>query len=175
MSADLIEAARHGDRRAFEDLLRPLIDPAYGMAFAMLKQREAAEDAVQEGAVKAWRAVKRLRPHATTIRPWFLAIVANEARSMARGRWWSVLRVEDLSSHSSRSFDPDYPSSIDLRRVLDRMALRDRQLLYLFFYLDMPFDEIGPAIGISASAAKTRLYRLTRRMRPEMELSEALR
>src|SRR5205085_229946 len=96
MNRELVEAARQRDRAAFESLLRPLVEPAYRMAFAMLSDREDAEDAVQEGALKAWRAVRRIRPGVDSIRPWFFAIVANECRSARRRRWWTVLKVADL-------------------------------------------------------------------------------
>jgi RNA polymerase sigma-70 factor (ECF subfamily) len=175
MNADLIAAARQGDRASFEALLRPLIDPAYGMAFARVGQREAAEDVVQEAALNAWRAIRTLRPGTTSIRPWFFAIVANEARSLVRAKWWSVLRLPELPLNMGGSIDPDHARSIDLRQALDRMSPDQRQLLYLFFYLDMPFEEIGPALGISAAAARARLYRITRKLRPRMEISEALK
>ena len=41
----LLERARQGDRYAFEQVLRPLVEPAYRLALAMLDEREAAEDA----------------------------------------------------------------------------------------------------------------------------------
>src|SRR5690242_12885420 len=89
---DLLERARQGDRAAFEAILRPLIQSAYQLALAMLHDREAAEDAVQETASKAWRHRARIQPELGTIRPWILAIVANECRMTMRQRWWSVLR-----------------------------------------------------------------------------------
>lgn len=168
-SQELVEAARTGDRRAFEVLLRPLIEAAYGMAFAMLGDRESAEDAVQEGALKAWRAVRRLRPGTESLRPWFLTIVANECRSQRRSRWFSVLRMAVTPDRGSES---DLAGRADLARALDRLPVRDRQLLYLFFVLDLPFEEVGRTLGISAAAAKSRLYRVTRRLRPELDVRE---
>ena len=52
-----IAEARAGDQVAFETLIRPLIHPAYRLAYAMLRRREAAEDAVQESVLKAWRGI----------------------------------------------------------------------------------------------------------------------
>jgi len=52
---DLLNRARLGDRVAFEEILRPLVEPAYRLALAMLRERDAAEDAVQEMALKGWR------------------------------------------------------------------------------------------------------------------------
>jgi DNA-directed RNA polymerase specialized sigma24 family protein len=50
---DLVNRAKAGDRTAFDGLIGPLIDQAFGLAFGMLHDRESAEDAVQEAAVRA--------------------------------------------------------------------------------------------------------------------------
>ena len=169
MSRDLVEAARAGDRGAFEALLRPLVDPAYRMAFAMLSDREGAEDAVQEGALRAWRAARRIRPGTESLRAWFFAIVANECRSARRRRWWSVLKLPEIRLELR---EPDHAGREDLRRALGRLPADQRLLLHLYFCLDLPFEEIGPVLGLSAAAARARLYRITRKLRPELEMSE---
>jgi DNA-directed RNA polymerase specialized sigma24 family protein len=79
----LIERARSGDQAAFQALIGPLIDPGYQLAVAMLRQREAAEDAVQ-ATIRAWRKFGQVRDVTTSLRPWFPAIVANECRTLRR-------------------------------------------------------------------------------------------
>jgi RNA polymerase sigma-70 factor (ECF subfamily) len=169
----LLEAARLGDRRAFEDVLRPLIEPAYRLAFAMLREREAAEDAVQEMALKAWRHRIRIRPELGTIRPWVLAIVANECRLALRARWWSVLRFAELPDQAGSERDP--AAGFDLRLALDRLRYRDRLLVHIYFVLDLPIAEVAQVLGIRVGAAKSRLHRVTRRLRPELESVEVVR
>ena len=46
---------------AFDDLLAPLVGRGYALALTMLNDRAAAEDAVQEAAIKAWRKLPALR------------------------------------------------------------------------------------------------------------------
>src|SRR5206468_1475292 len=81
---DLVARARGGDASAFALLLDPLWEPAYRLAYSMLRDRAAAEDAVQEAGMKAWRAAGRLRDDSGDLRPWFLTIVANQCRSIRR-------------------------------------------------------------------------------------------
>src|ERR1051326_3953546 len=97
LAADRLRRARAGDGRAFEELLAPVVDPAFRLAVTILGDRTAAEDAVQEAALKAWRALDRVRPDAE-LRPWFLTIVANECRSLRRSRWWRVIRSGDVAA-----------------------------------------------------------------------------
>jgi RNA polymerase sigma-70 factor (ECF subfamily) len=75
----LLEAAKQGDDNAFEILLQPLLEPGYRLAGGMLQDHQAAQDAVQEAAFKAWRKLRQLRD-GSEVRPWFLGIVANECR-----------------------------------------------------------------------------------------------
>src|SRR5712691_5130289 len=85
--------AAAGDADAFALLIEPLLDPAYRLAAVMLSDRTAAEDAVQEGSIKAWRKLRQLRGDAGSLRPWFLSIVANECRMTRRRHWWSVVKL----------------------------------------------------------------------------------
>lgn len=168
----LLDRARLGDRRAFEDVLRPLVEPAYRLAFAMLGEREAAEDAVQEMALKGWRHRRRIRPELGTVRPWFLAIVANECRMALRSRWWSVLRFAEPPDRPIAG--RDLATAFDLRLAIDRLPYRDRVLLHLYFVLDLPLAEAAQVLDISAGAAKSRLHRATRRMRPGLDSVEVV-
>ncbi len=169
---DLLRRARQGDRAAFECVLRPLIQPAYRLALAMLHDRGAAEDAVQEMASNAWRHRSRIRPELGTIRPWTLAIVANECRMAMRERWWSVVRRGEPAGGTAQ--DRDFVTSFDLRTAIQRLSYRDRLLLHLYFVLDLPQDEVALVLGVSVGAVKSRLHRVTMRLRSQL-ISEVVR
>jgi len=167
-----IAEARSGDQVAFEALITPLIHPAYRLAYAILRRREAAEDAVQEAVLKAWRGIGQLRPETESLRPWFFTIVANECRSVRRGRWWSVV---PLIHGPRRVFNEQrIAETTDLRRSIERLNHGDRVLLYLYYWLDLPLDEIAAALGISQQATKGRLYRAIGRLRERLTLPEEM-
>src|SRR3982074_998325 len=88
----VLGAAVAGDERAFDELIGPLVDPGSRLAVSMLGDREEAEDAVQEATIKAWRNLHQLKD-ASVARSWFFTIVANQCRSVRRGRWWSVVKL----------------------------------------------------------------------------------
>ena len=159
------------ERGAFEELLRPLIQPAYRVAFAQLRDRGQAEDAVQEACLKAWRGFGRLRDRAG-LRPWFFKIVTNESRMLRRNRWWSVVKLAELYLPQLGSPADAAVTGLDLKAAVGRLDPEQRLLLFLYFGLDLPFAEIGPIVGLSERAAKARLYRITRRLRPDLQPSE---
>jgi RNA polymerase sigma-70 factor (ECF subfamily) len=165
----LMVSAAGGDADSFAVLIEPLLDPAYRLAAVMLADRTAAEDAVQEASIKAWRKLRQLRGDLTSLRPWFLSIVANECRMTRRQRWWSVLKVADLPA--SASSQVQVPTS-DLHGALLRLSPDERLPLVLHFYLDLPIDEVARALHVSPSAAKSRIYRAARRLRSDLTLEE---
>ena len=167
---DLIRSARDGDGAAFADLLRPLYSSAFRVALALLHDRGEAEDAVQEAAFKAWRKLDMVRRGAP-LRPWFLAIVANQCRSVRRKSWWSVETV-DRPFAELRSPDPD--ARIDLNRALKDLDHDERLVLVLRYYLDLSYEEVAQIMGVSTKAARSRTERAIRRLRPIFPLKEAV-
>jgi RNA polymerase sigma-70 factor (ECF subfamily) len=150
----------------FDSLVGPHLEAGYRTALAILRDPDEAHDAVQEAAFKAWRAMRRLK-EADSARPWFLAIVANQCRSMRRTRWWSVVRLPHVE-HGTQDFPSD---STDIGRALAKLPADDRLALFLHFYLDLPLDEVGHVLGLSAAGAKTRVYRAAKKLRPDLEMS----
>ena len=162
------EAGLKVDAAGFEAAVRPLLAPALRVAYSMLGDRWEAEDAVQEAVTKAWRKLGQHRG-ATPFRGWFLAIVVNECRNVRRRRWFRTLRLPSMTRTT-----PDPESGIehlDLERAFDRLPATDRQALFLYFYLDLPVDEVAAIIGTSPAAAKGRIYRACRRLRPGLQMS----
>jgi RNA polymerase sigma-70 factor (ECF subfamily) len=161
--------ATGGDPDAFAMLIQPLLDPAYRLAAVMLADRSAAEDAVQEASIKAWRKLGQLRGDERSLRSWFLSIVANECRMARRQRWWSVVKVADPPPESGAAATD---LSSDLKAAVLRLGADERLPLVLYFYLDMPLDEVARTLRVSESAAKSRIYRAARKLRSDLSAEE---
>jgi RNA polymerase sigma factor (sigma-70 family) len=167
MHLDLIARARAGDRSAFESLLRPLLEPATRFAYGMLHDREEAEDAVQEAALKAWRKLDRLR-EGLPMKPWFLGIVANQCRTTRRGRWWSVIRQEAPTARIGADPTANFARNADLRQALRQLGRDQLQVVLLRYYLDLPIEEVARTVGISVPGVKSRLHRALAKLRPHL-------
>jgi RNA polymerase sigma-70 factor (ECF subfamily) len=169
---DGVRSAKAGDEAAFERLLRPPIDPAYRFACVMLSDPDAAEDVVQEAAVKAWRKLDQLRDGYDP-QPWFLGIVANQCRSLRRTKWWSTVKIADPSGTVDAS-DEWVARSVDLRRAIGRLNRQQRATLTLHYYLDLPLEDVAAVTKESLAAVRSQLYRALRKMRPDLEIPKAL-
>jgi RNA polymerase sigma-70 factor (ECF subfamily) len=168
-----VSAVQAVNEQSFTDLLVPLVQPAYRLACAMLHDGPAAEDVVQEASLIAWRKLERLQDR-SRLKGWFLGIVANECRNARRRRWLTRVSVGLPSGLSVLSGEDRAVGRADLRHALRRLAHEDRLVVALYFYLDMPLAEIAAVVGTSEAAARTRLYRAIRRLRPDVAIQEAL-
>lgn len=146
----------------FDAVIGPHLDSGYRTALAILRDPDAAHDAVQEAALKAWRKLNQLR-EGRPARPWFLAIVANQCRSERRRHWSSVIRVAEVDAPETDV----KTDTIDINRELAKLPREDRLALFLYFYLDLPMEEVGEVLGLSAAGAKTRVYRAAKSSVPD--------
>jgi len=163
----LLELARSGDRGAFDALVGPLVEPGYRLAYGLLQQREAAEDALQEAAFKAWNKLGNVRPE-SSIRPWFFAIVANQCRRVRRGRWWWVVKLASPELQGNWPED-QIVRGADLRRALRRLPTQRLEALVLYYYLDLPLEEVASITRVPIGTVKSRIHRALEQLRPLLD------
>lgn len=166
----LLADARSGDKASFERLIEPHVAVGYRLAAAMLKDQGQAEDAVQEATLRAWRSIHQLRSSAQ-IRSWFLSIVANRSRSMRGARWWSVIRLPEPHWRLPSPAE-EVDRREDLSSALGRLSPEERAAVLLRFYEDMNSREVGLALGITATAARSRIRRALQRLRVDLAEEE---
>lgn len=174
MASQTLSAVKRLDEQSFTDLLVPLLQSAYRLAGAMLHDAEAAKDIVQDASLIAWHKLGKLEDK-TRVRPWFLGIVANECRNARRRRWITKVTLGLPSRLSVVSGEDRIVNRADLRQALRQLPYQDQLVVTLYFYLDLPMQEIAAVSGISVEAARSRLYRAIRQLRPELSIEEALR
>lgn len=170
---DLIGRAKAGDRFAFDELVTPLMTQGFRLAYGMLFDRGAAEDAVQEAALRAWRKLANLKP-GTDLRPWFMAIVANQCRDVARSRWWSVLKIAATPEQDAGGHEDRIAVGADVRTALRRLSFDQREVLVLRYYADLSVEEIASIVRIPQGTVKSRINRGLAAMRPFFAMVEAL-
>ena len=171
----LVERAREGDVRAYEALVRGYQDLAYRTAFLIAGSSADAEDAAQEGFVKAWYALGRFRSGAA-FRPWLLAIVANEARNRRRSRH----RRDELTARASSSRpsgdaapSPEAAALEDEQRRLllaavNRLPDQHREVIAARFFLELSERETAAVLGCRPGTVKSRASRALARLRAEL-------
>jgi len=170
--AELIELARDGDVRAYGELVARYREVAFRTAYLIARNAADAEEAAQDGFVKAYYALDRFRT-TEPFRPWILRIVSNEARNARR----SAGRRERLALRSAERRGPgDAAQSSDaaaiagetraaLLAALEQLPERDRMVIGYRFLLDLSEAETAAALGVRPGTVKSRLSRALVRMR----------
>jgi len=166
---DLVERARGGDRDAFATLAADAIGRLFNLAQLMLRDRDQADDAVQETLVLAWRDLRGLRDpdgfdawlHRVLVR-----CVYREAERERR-RSTRTVHVQEIASRADTARD------VEDRDVLDRGFCRlrpeHRAVLVLHHYLGFSDDEAAEALAVPAGTIKSRLHRATSALRAELD------
>jgi len=174
--SDLFTRARRGEQAAYEEIVQRYQQVAFRTAYMITGSAAEAEEAAQDGFVKAFRALDRFRTGSNP-RPWLLSIVANEARNRVR----SASRRQGLELRLIEGFRPgDAAPSPETAAVAaeDRLRLlqlvgglseEDRLVVMSRYFLELSSDETAAALGIPEGTVKSRLSRALARLRTGYE------
>lgn len=166
---EFVSLARTGDERGFAGLVRLHQRRAYMVARSIVLSHEDAEDAVQEGFLRAYQALDRFDP-GQSFGAWLNRIVANAALDLARRR--KVRTVEELSESIPSPFrDPSEDAELRsrLESALGRLSDRARAVIVLHDVEGFTHAEIGEMLGIPGGTARSDLHHARQRLRGLLE------
>jgi RNA polymerase sigma factor (sigma-70 family) len=170
----LVERARRGDPNAFEELVLAYQSLAFRTAFLIAGDATDAEEAAQDGFVKAHRALGRFRS-GEPFRPWLLTIVANEARNRRRRRGRrAALALRATAVPALPGEDPEEAALATERRqrlltAVERLCDDDRDVLACRYFLELSEAETAAALGIPRGTVKSRAHRALVRLQEELQ------
>jgi RNA polymerase sigma-70 factor (ECF subfamily) len=171
--AELLAAARDGDRSAFEELVRQTYVDTYTLACRLTGNEEDARDVVQEAYLRAWKSIRRFRGDAM-FSTWMYRITANAASTATHRRRRTATETLDDSAallvDERPASDPVISAESNLLQTQVSAALQQlppklRAVVVLKDVYDLPHEEIAKELGISVPAAKVRLHRARRQLR----------
>ena len=162
----LVAAAKAGDEAAFTQIVARYHPDLLRIARVVGGDPELAAEAAQSAWIRAWRRLGDLRDPAG-LRPWLMSIAANEARQMVRSGGRRRLREINVAPHGT-TVEAAVTARIDLSNALATIEPLDRELLALRYLAGLDSSEIGRAVGMSATAVRSRLARARERLRAEL-------
>lgn len=174
----MITRTQHGDHQAFAELVRRYQAVAFRVAYILLGSAEEAEDAAQEGFIRAYRSIDRFRLD-SPFRPWLLRIVANAARTR-RGRSrrhvsfsLSVPGHQDVTdpSRSPEALAIADETAAELLATLSTMRDDDQQVIALRYFAELSEAEMAEILHCARGTVKSRLSRALGRLRSAMAAS----
>jgi RNA polymerase sigma-70 factor (ECF subfamily) len=179
----LVEEALRGRLEAFDRLVELYEDYLYAMTVRMVRDRDVAEDAVQDAFFSAYRNLDRFS--GPSFRAWLTRIAANAARDILRKR--RRRPSEPYPEWEDESWQPPAPEverpeqltivaqqRAALARAMTTITADQRMAIILFDVQGFDYAEIAAMTGVSVGTVKSRIHRgrvaLREQLGPVMEL-----
>ncbi len=150
----------------FTNEVTALSPTLFRLCMSILRSEQDAQDAAQQGLLKAWAARDSARPE--TFRPWLTRIVINECRNIQRHRQ-RVIPVEAAQT-AGKAYIPE---DSELKAAVDALPEKLRTPLLLYYMENYLEREIAAALHISVVAVKNRLFRARKKLKAALNGKEA--
>lgn len=180
---DLVERARRGDTRAFDELMGKYTPKLYGLVYHMTSNREDTNDILQDVFATAYRSIKRFRGK-SSFYTWIYSIATNMTlnflKKRNRRRTMSLDDI-DLSIENDRNFieatsksDPVREANLSelqerLNMAMQQLSVDHRAVVTMFDIQGMPHSEISKILGVSEGTVRSRLFYAHRLLQSHLE------
>jgi RNA polymerase sigma-70 factor, ECF subfamily len=156
----------HVRRDAFGHVIEAHQDAAFAVAFSILGDATAAQDAAVEGFLEAWRNLDALRePAAFAV--WLRALVRSSALRQVRNVRPHTALSEAAEMASAGRSPADHDRWLVVSEALSRLPESEREAVILFYVAGLTREETASFMGTSLVSAKKRLARALARLRKE--------
>ena len=158
--ARLVELARAGHERAFEALVERYRRPLLGYCRRLLLPHERAEDALQQGLLQAWLAL-RDGTEVRDVKPWLYRIVHHAALNMLRRSGYNYAELSETLSGAGAPAE-DLDRRIAVREALAGLAAlpeMQREALLRTAVDGRSYEEAAAALGLSEGAVRGLVHR----------------
>ncbi len=167
--AALIARYRTGDRSAFDELVRRYQRPLYYLALRYVRVEADAKDVAQRALVKAYSALAGFRAD-SSFRTWLYRIAINLCLNHLRDRKREEMRPEVGEALAAPPSGGDRALIERERGALLRDAIaelppKQRMVLELRVYDELPFREVAELAGCSENSAKVNFHHAVKRLR----------
>jgi RNA polymerase sigma factor (sigma-70 family) len=159
-------AAIHGDREAFEMIIRTHSRTLFAIAYGILQNREEAEDVVQDSLVKAWKTRWRVRDPEKFL-AWLCTIARHRAHDMIRKRRPVRFPHETIGTSETETVDATAMDQ-QLHSALAALPELHRAALTLRYFEEMDYRAIENTLGLTNGALRGILGRALASIRKQL-------
>jgi RNA polymerase sigma factor (sigma-70 family) len=162
---DLVAGAIAGQESANEQLMAVIWPACFRLAASLIGDCALAQDAAQDACVIVHRKIRTLK-NAAAFDAWMYRIVTRESSRIRRRQ------TADNRSAYDQGISADTTEAMDVWRALAALSPPLREVTVLFYFDDLPTDEIAGILGISHATVRTRLLRAREHLRPLLEVQQ---
>lgn len=170
----IIPRAQSGDREAFAVLFEQYKNLVYKTAYLMLGEAVEAEDALQEVFVQVYRSLPGFDPSKAAFTTWLYRVTFNYCLNLRRKRHSFTLPLEELSPTLRNEFPgAQLADEENIRQALDRLTDKQRAVVILRYFWDLPYAEIAQILEVPLGTVKSRIDLALKTLRKVIEEQES--
>src|SRR3954452_2306284 len=156
--AELLTRVAERDREAFELLYGRYVRSVFGLALRRLRDRQRAEDAVQETFAAVWRSAASYRPERGPAAPWLYAVARNAIVDRFRAKAEPAGEVPEIVSADPGPADSAEASFVSYRvhRALEELPPREREVVELAYWSGLSQSEAAESLHPPPGTVKPR-------------------
>lgn len=173
----IVHRARNGDQTAFMDLVDRFHGMAYASAYAIVRNKQDAEDAVQEAFIQAYRYLHTL-DNPNRFAPWLRSIIRQRCYGLIRVLkrrflWIAATHSDSDPVDSAPSSARDWPSTILFHaeiweRSMAALSRRSREIVLLYYMEGYTCSQIADLLQLSEGAIKSHLHKARKKIEDQL-------
>ena len=183
--AYFIAEVLRGNTEAFTTIVEKYRQLAFSLSMKITRNREDAEEAAQDAFIKAYKSLDNFKGGAA-FKTWLFRIVYTTAISKVRSAKKVTVSLEEYKLSDNDLLDTENAigqmsaeeRSIQLHKAMERLAPDDSAILNLYYFEDLPIEEIAIIMDLTASNVKVKLFRTRKKLYEQLhgilKISESL-
>ncbi|MBT8254100.1 MAG: sigma-70 family RNA polymerase sigma factor [Flavobacteriaceae bacterium] len=166
-----IKAILNGDTQAFSILVDRYQDMVFTLALRMLKHREEAEEVAQDTFIKVFKSLSRFKGD-SKFSTWIYKIAYNCCldRLKRNKRQWNTVAIDSFTENRVKALEDTFKQLETkerheaIRKCIDKLPAQDGFILTLYYFDELPLEEVAKVMGVTSNNAKVKLFRSRKRL-----------
>lgn len=168
--ADILEACRHGDRKAFNQLVRRYQDRVYHVIRRMVPDSDDAQDIAQDVFIRAFEKAPDFRGEAQVF-TWLYRIAVNLSLNHLRAARVRTFFSLSEDHHALPDTDPIPSAGLEnaemkalVRSAMDRLPKKQKAVFVLRYYEELAYEEIAGILKTSVGGLKANYHHAVKKI-----------
>lgn len=174
-----------GNPEAFSPIVEKYRQLAFSLSMKITRNKEDAEEAAQDAFIKAYKSLESFKGGAA-FKTWFFRIVYTTAISKVRSSKKVTVSLEEYKLSDNDILDTENAighmdaeeRSKQLHKAMEMLAPDESAILNLYYFEDLPVEEIAIIMDLTASNVKVKLFRTRKKLYEQLhgilKISESL-
>ncbi|MEE1237278.1 MAG: sigma-70 family RNA polymerase sigma factor [Turicibacter sp.] len=155
-----------------ERLIEQYGQEVYKIAYFYMKETQLAEDVFQEVFYKVIKNYHKFN-HQSSEKTWLIRITINTCKDMLRTSWIKRVTTFGVLQDSENEYEKPYDiekkeTNKELYELIQRLPQKYKEILLLFYYKDLTYEEISEILQIPEGTVRSRLSRAREKLKKMM-------